>query len=267
MSKTIKIFGERNTSTNALKALILSNSASMIAPAVARDLDPNLKRKQRLVKKFKLPKALHEWMIDDAFKARGPVEAWKHTATNFDNVSAFSNCHLIFCVRHPASWALGLYKRPYHIYGTAPDSLYEFLKKRWKTRNRERLDGQTVGATRLYNLKITAFEQFQTKLAASGITYSVVRHEDFAVDQKAVFSKLVPHLDNPKKEFVPLEVSTKDQGKSRDYYKNYYGQQLWRKEIDPRSADLIDQEIEWHSLKKLDYFPLAEKQQFDNTSN
>jgi hypothetical protein len=163
---------------------------------------------------------------------------------------------VIFCVRHPASWLLGLYKRPHHIYGRAPENFREFLEKRWKTVQREGLGRAEITAPALYNLKAQAFADLQPRLNNVGATYSVVRHEDFAIDQGGVFAGLAPYLLEPSSEFCALESSTKDKEKTRAFYKNYYGNELWREEIDAECAALIREQIDWSAVESYGYQPI-----------
>lgn len=256
MPAMIKIFGERNTATNAVKAMIEANSASRLAPSVVGEVAPEWTGRLRIAAKLKLPDRYREAMVDRAFSGRGPLETWKHAVTFFDGVEAFSDCHVVFCVRHPASWALGLFRRPYHIPGPKAASLSEFLDKRWKTRGRERLSRREVSATELYNVKMAGFADLQERLAASGLGYSVVRQEDFAIDQEAVFVRLAPHLTQPAAAFHTLDASTKDKRKSRAYYEDYYGNQRWKDEIDPASSERLREEIDWGAVENLGYAPI-----------
>lgn len=255
MVDTIKIFGERNTSTNALKALIETNSKSCVAPSTVTEVDPAARQRLRIAKKLRLPHTIRERMIDQVFAGRDPLDAWKHTWTRFDDVQCFVGRHVVFCVRHPTSWLLGLYKRPYHIYGRSPEGLREFLDKRWKTVGRERLGRAETSAIALYNLKATAFVDLQARLTDAGATYSVIRHEDFAVDQAKVFARLAPYLDGHSQEFKALETSTKDVTKTRSYYQDYYGKQRWRDEVDAECAARINDQIDWSAVTDYGYSP------------
>lgn len=255
MTTTIKIFGERNTSTNALKALIEINSTSKVAPSVAKELDPNVTHRLRLARMLLIPAVWREHMIDSVFEGRPPLRAWKHAATLFNEMQCFEGCHVIFCVRHPMSWLLGLFKRPYHIHGKASESFYDFLDKRWKTVGREGLGRAETSPIELYNIKMASYAKLQCRLQEMGHTYSVVRHEDFAVDQEQVFLNLAPHLDGPHTEFQTLDASTKDSKKTRSYYQDYYGEERWRDEIDVRSNSRIVENIDWSALEGLRYFP------------
>jgi hypothetical protein len=256
MTATVKIFGERNTSTNALKAVIESNSHSRTAPAVALELDPGLRQRLKMANKVRAPHWFKERMIDRVFANRSPLEAWKHTTTEFDDVSALVGCHVVFAVRHPASWVLGLYRRPYQIGGNPAANLEEFLEKRWETVEREGLGRVKTGAMALYNVKMAAFLTLQSRLEQAGGSYSVVRQEDFAVDQAGVFAKLKPHLLRPVAAFQSLDASTKPGGKSRADYEAYYGQQLWLNEIDMGCRARITDEIDWSLVAQLDYSPI-----------
>lgn len=251
----IKIFGERNTSTNALKEMLETNSASRVLPSTAIELDAGIRPRLARAQKLRLPQSLRERMSDRVFEARSPLEAWKHRLTDFENLAEFADCHLIFCVRHPASWVFGLHRRPYHIHGRPAKTLDAFLDKRWRTVGREGLGRSKTSATMLYNRKMAAFVGLQARLKAAGLRYSVVRHEDFAMDQAAVFARLAPHLSQPAVTFRPLDASTKDQRRTRAYYQDYYGQQLWRDEIDQQSMARIKAEIDWSLVDDLYYTP------------
>src|SRR5436190_895293 len=107
----VKIFGERNTATNALAKVIALNSGARCLPSTAAELDPDSARQAR----WSLTQRSKERKIDAIFSGRGPLEAWKHCATNFPDASAFASALVVFTLRHPASWLLSLYKHPYHL--------------------------------------------------------------------------------------------------------------------------------------------------------
>ena len=103
---------------------------------------------------------------------------------------------------------------------------------------------------------MAAYAALQARLDAAGLSYSVVRHEDFAVDQAAVFAGLKPFLSEPASEFTALSASTKDKKKTESYYRDYYGQQRWISEIDPDSKSRINDEIDWSIVAGLGYEPI-----------
>ena len=151
---------------------------------------------------------------------------------------------------------LGLYRKPYQIHETNYSDLRSFLDIRWTTAGRERLQKAPISATETYNMKLESYAQLQESLSNKSISYSIVRHEDFAVNQLEVFSKLAMHLDEPAEHPKELTRSTKDSRKDADYYKNYYGKMLWLKDIDSQSLDKINNEIDWAQLSQYEYSPI-----------
>ena len=251
----VKIFGERNTSTNALKQVIEQNSAARVLPSVAPECDPRFAARLALMKRLHLPVVLQEWLTDRVFARQPDPHSWKHAATDFGDVRAFSDTLVVFCTRHPASWLLGLYKRPYHNLGRAQTTLPGFVTGAWKTVGRERLAGITTTPAALYNLKLQSYARMQAALDAARIPHVTIRHEDFAMDQRACFDRLRPHLSGVTPDFTPLDTSTKDSAKSSDYYRDYYGQERWRAEIDPVSAQSIQDSIDWPTAAAFGYQP------------
>lgn len=257
MVKRVKIFGERHTSTNAVKNIIERNSRTTVFPSSAREVDSDLVENLNARQETgKLTSAEREQALDAAFETKGPRRAWKHAATRFDDApGAFKGCHVVFCVRHPASWVVGMQRRPYHIPDGASADLAAFLDKRWHTMRRERLAGQEVSVTELYNLKMASFAALQVQLMTAGLTFTVVRQEDVATDQANVFARLRPHLDGAAHRFSPLIASTKDPKKTEAYYRDYYGNERWREDIDAASMARIRDEIAWEPLAVYGYHP------------
>lgn len=256
MVKRVKIFGERHTSTNAVKNIIERNSKTTVFPSSAREVDSDLVDSLNAGKNAgEITTADRERTLDAAFETKGPRLAWKHAATRFEDARAFKGCHVVFCVRHPASWIVGMQRGPYHIPDGAPADLATFLGKRWHTLRRERLAGQEVNITGLYNLKMASFAALQVQLMAAGLTFTVVRQEDVATDQSNVFARLRPHLDGAARKFSPLIASTKDPDKTEAYYRDYYGNERWREDIDAASMARIRDEIAWEPLAVYGYHP------------
>lgn len=256
MTAAIKIFGERNTSTNALKKLVEANSASRVVPSAPGELNSALTLPLRAARKFHLAPSLRERLVDAVFAGRPALLSWKHAATNFEDIDSLSGHSVIFCVRHPASWALGMYRRPYHVHGPASPSLAAFLNRRWRTVSRERLGRATMSAMEIYNAKMAAFADLQARMDAAGMPYCIVRHEDFATDQEGVFAHVAPFLDASSATFHPLEASTKDGAKTRAYYRDYYGNRRWLDEIDTESAARIRDATDWSGLERYGYDPI-----------
>jgi len=257
MTKTfrkVKIFGERNTSTNAVKKLVLANSSSRVLPSVVKELPAKPDLNISMMPPNNQVRA-QEAFIDAMFEERRPRQAWKHTATNFDDVSDFEDVFTIIMVRDPASWILALQRRPYHRLQRMPDDLAAFANHDWQTVARDRLNRAVLTPANLWNAKVSAYLGFLEKLQASGCAHTVVRFEDFAVDQAAVFEKLRPFLPDVPETVTLIEGSTKDSDKDRDYYRRYYGEKQWLDKVDTNAREAINAAIDWEVAGKFGYAP------------
>ncbi|WP_146136629.1 hypothetical protein [Aliiruegeria haliotis] len=251
----MKIFGERNTSTNALRQLIESNSASRVLPSMARDLRNPSGLLLHSMHRFGWGTHFVERLADRNFAGQPPAFAWKHAATYFDDLSSLDGALVVFCVRHPASWLRALYRSPYHVTAAreaAPD-LTAFLCTEVPTFRRENLGGRPMHPAALFNAKLTSYGDFMTQLDRAGIAHQTILFEDFAVDQRAVFSRLAPFLHSPQENPTLLEKSTKGGDEDAAYYADFYGKARWRDDIPDPAWELIDREIDWDLAARFGY--------------
>lgn len=246
----IKLFGERNTATNAVKALMAGVSGARWLPATAAEIDAEAfdtisnddpRRRERA--------------IDAIFAAACDRSAWKHCATVFDDPALFEDCLVLFTVRHPASWLTGLFSNPYHALSPVPATLAEFLRMDWQTVARERLASRTFAPLDLYNAKLNSYDLFCAKLNSAGIPFRFIRFEDVVLAQEQVFDTLAADLGQRRAIYTPLHRSTKDPARDLDDYRQYYGQERWR-EMLSGSEEAINAQIDWGPLARFDYRPL-----------
>jgi hypothetical protein len=234
----VKIFGERNTSTNALDRIIRANSGSVPAPSVAVAIDPSIQWKikacnllHRLEPARSLAHRLREDAIDRVFRTAPDRFAWKHTATRFRTVEDFEGLAVLVTVRNPASWVQSLYRNPYHIPGQRPASLDAFLDSSLPTVGRERLEGKLYRPLDLYEEKLRSYLAFFGQLERAGIPWRLVHFETLVTDQPAGFAAIRDLLRAPADHFEPLQSSTKSQRKSLEDYREYYSTERWRDEM------------------------------------
>jgi hypothetical protein len=245
-----KIFGERNTSTNALRQIVESNSLSRCCPSTSKELDPDLAgRLRRLPRRSR---ATVEAEIDRVFARYTDRESWKHCATSFENAAPFSGLQIFFLVRHPASWLLSLFKNPYHILGKRPDDLAGFLEYQWKTVGRERLGQATFTPLSLYQTKLRSYLAFCSALNEVEARYTFLRFEDLILSQRETFERIAPSLRQPAENFRELQDSTKSVRKSLDHYKAYYGEELWRAELSGLE-NRLNASVDWELFADFGY--------------
>jgi hypothetical protein len=255
MAAEIKIFGERNTGTNALKVLIEANSSTRVCPSVAAEIDPHFQARMNLTRYAprRYRKRIRETYIDSLFRRTPPRMAWKHTATRFGELQSLDGCPIILMTRHPASWLLGLHRHPYHALIPVERDFAAFLRSKWRLVKRDNLGEQTVSPPELWNAKARSYLELIERLSRRNMAFQVVRFEDFVVDQKAVFDDLKTLLRQPAEEPVVVTTSTKESDKNYQYYQEYYGGQKWREEIGEEAHRIIDGSIDWGVARDLSY--------------
>jgi hypothetical protein len=224
----MKIFGERNCGTRALQALLETNLGAECLPGTAPELDPPAYARS----------GDREAALDAIFRGTDEAHAWKHCATNFDEVGALGDCLTIFLVKHPLAWLASLFDRPYHQIGPRARSIAELTATPWQTVERERLEGRSFKPLDLYREKISSYLELAPRVG--GV---FVRFEDLIADPEMVMRRL-----GLSGSFVPHERSTKGDGKTLDDYRAYYGEERWRRRI----TDVVE-EPDWGQLEMFGY--------------
>lgn len=253
MPDTIKIFGERNTGTNALRLMVARQSASRVLPSNAYELNPPAGEEARRL--LRTDPAAAEVIFDRVFAGRGCATAWKHCATNFPNAAPLRGSGVIFVLRHPASWVLSLHRNPYHAVGTVPADLGEFLRFPWKTAVREHMNGAVVTPLELMNRKLASYRRFAATLDAAGIPWRMVRFEDLVLRQAEVFDTIRPLLTDPAASFREMAEPAKPGSLPLEALKALYGGESWREEAAPH-AEAINAAVAWDRFEPLGYAPL-----------
>jgi hypothetical protein len=254
----VKIFGERNSATTALKLLIERNSSSRVLPSVAEELDPMFRARMRMLSRLPFGSRLGERYIDSVFRGNAPPFSWKHTATEFADIASLRDCVVVFAVRHPASWLLGLHRRPYHSSTRVPKSFAEFLAVRWKTVERDNLGRRSLRPAELWNMKLASYVSVSARLLDAGIPCRWVLFEDFVRDQASVFGALRGLLRNPTTAVSAITASTKERSKGLGYYRDYYGKKRWLADIDEADRKRIDDSVDWSLAARFGYRRLSE---------
>jgi len=230
---SIKVFGERNTGTNALIGMLKNNSESKFCPGTMSELSYASTKKVVVLQKLGLGNSKKEEAIDRVFKGRGLLERWKHSAT-FVTKNELSHIHdskFIFTVRHPLSWLVGLYKNPYHILIDKPDDLVSFANTKWRTVGRENVALDLYKPLDLLEEKLKSYVELMEQLEKNNHPYKIIQFEKFVSNQKATFDYLRVMLDEPSVDFEELIESTKEKKKNSKFYASYYDNEIWRKDF------------------------------------
>ena len=222
----LKIFGERNTGTNWLEQIILTNyDISLIHHQGI--IDREITEEQRLfLNQYgeDLRTVLRERLIDNLFespKAKN-LFGWKHSSVDYSRLSKinlFEQTGFIFIVKNPYSFLKSLHRRPYHSLVNVPNNLDEFVVSPWLTVNRDyTFEPLLKSPLELWNLKNLSYLLFMTKYK----NCIVIRYEDLLEDYNLIFRLIQEKFGIKPISKLKITNSTKNKKlKFEDYQDKY----------------------------------------------
>ena len=246
--KRVKIFGERNTGTNALALFIDRNSSTELLPGTAREILPSYRGPLE-----ESGLRVNEAIIDSIFEGEPLSKSWKHACTSFSiaDLQDFQNCTTIILFRNPYSWCHRLWERPYNTLVAMPPVFAQFIGMNWPTVRRERMGEKALSPPELINEKMRQYLSFIASAAAEGIQVTVVPFELLVCDPLAVWRHIGPCLSEPSQNPTIVVESTKDRSKDLAYYQDYYGSELWKKRINDADMKLMQDLVDWNVYTEL----------------
>jgi len=263
----IKIYGERNTGTNYLIKLIDLN----ISCSLLRGSDPEA---LRAIQKW-IPG--HEFLLDIFFQLTYPANlGWKHSIVKqVDELKktkiCMKNIFFITITKNPYSWALSLFKRPYHLqynfnifkepkywllslfkrpyhYSAKKWTFEKFLTSRWHTTKRENAPHIFDNPITMWNRKNVSYIELNKLFPTANIKY-----EDLILNPEKTIDTIASKFKLTKKhsKLENFVKSTKGDAKDFSFYQKYYLEEKWRKELSKESIDIINKNID---EKLLEYY-------------
>ena len=155
MTTFIKIYGERNTGTNYVSALVALNLAATQVPG---GIPPGVRRIHRA-----LPG--HQWVRDLYFACTHRRNlGWKHCVPDPDERRLHTwkgePGALVFVTltKNPYAWLLSLHRRPYHPAHPRGLDFLTFLQTPWRTFGRDNMGrARLASPVELWNAKNRAY--------------------------------------------------------------------------------------------------------------
>jgi len=268
-SQIIKIYGERNTGTNYLFKLIELNLKAKLLPGS----DPEFLRS---IQRW-LPG--HEYLLDlySSITYKKNL-GWKHSLVMQPEVlKSFKICsndlHYITLTKNPYSWLLSLYKRPYHYnykfsifkdpyirllslyrrpyhYTIKKLSFEQFLLTEWITTKRERTDKIVENPIELWNMKNRSYLNLHNNFDSLSMRYEelITNPEDIISKIKQKFNVNYKHSS-----FKNISRSTKGDNKDFSFYRKYYLDEQWKKELSDKSISIINKYLDKELIDYYDY--------------
>lgn len=172
MISRIKVFGERNSGTNFMSALLRHNTTlTVLEHSAVEDINQRVAGLSEPLRSI-----ARERLIDDRREAEFLDDfGWKHAAFSVDACRAsgrFDETLFVFVVRNPFSFLRSLYRRPYnHVVRSWPD-LHSFLRSPWLCNRRDRLPCPLLETpVELWNLKNRSYLTAVTEAPERGVLF------------------------------------------------------------------------------------------------
>jgi hypothetical protein len=242
--RVVKLYGERNTGTNYLAGLLLSNAEVEL---LAGTPPPTLNRVRRRVTDSHA--VLDLWFALTEHRNLG----WKHRRVDVDALRRrrrAGRAHFVVTVKNPYSWLVSLQRRPYHRAGSGDGSLVALATEPWPTQRRE-------GGPPVYDNAVRMWCDKAASHLALGTAFptTIVRYEDLVDDPSGVTRRICDEaglalLDD---RVWNTERSTKRDGKTYEDYRDYYGCERWREVLGPEDIAAINRSLDADVMDALGY--------------
>ena len=226
MRKLIKIYGERNTSTNYFSKLIHLNK--LPGNELVRDLYFLLSYKRNL--------------------------GWKHTrvksAYELKKYGILKNAICFVSItKNPYSWLISLYRRPYCQYYSEKPKFETFLCTPWKTVGRDNCNKMLKNPIELWNIKNSSYLQLADLNGLNITTESILKNPNL------VINKISNHfsIDRLTDKFVNHKKSTKDKNKNFTYYRDFYLNEKWRDNLSTEAISIINETVDKNLMNHFGY--------------
>jgi hypothetical protein len=228
----VKVYGERNSGTRYLSALLAAN----FRLDLLRDEAP------RVVTWLSFDsQGMRDWYF--ALTGRRNL-GWKHRLPpSPDELAALGerarDVRFVTLVKNPYSWLLSLLRRPYNAVRPYA-SVTELVTAPWVTVGRERAPPAFADAVAMWNAKAAA------NLALPAGRTANLRYEDLLADPAAEVLRLERDLGFERRghELVNVEASTKRSAQTFDDYRRYYLEERWRERLSPAEVALISERLD-----------------------
>jgi hypothetical protein len=246
MTKRIKMYGERNTNTNYMSRLIELNLDAQEIPGIA---PPIVMALQKILPGNELVRDIY---FNLTFNHN---LGWKHSCVApLETLSRSrivdSDLAFITITKNPYTWLLSLHRRPYHQYYSDSPSFETFLRRPWKTIARDNVGSATLkNPIELWNIKNRSYLQLNGDTALNITSESIIESPDNIIDK--ISNRF--GIQRRSAAFIDFNRSTKDKGKDANYYRDYYLNERWRREISSEAFEIINQSVDRQLMSHFDY--------------
>lgn len=237
--KRVKIYGERNSGTNLINSLVASQ-------AHVKSLSGTIEG-PKLFRKF-IQK--HTRLTDLYFAARyARTLGWKHGAFPALNYATKHDVNFICMIKHPLSWLVSLYRKPYSVHADRNVSFSTFIRSTFPTSSRDniRRDGSLTPID-LWNYKTATY-------ARSHYVGGVVLHfEDIFNEPDYIYNTLIlKDIIKPNHTGFTTSPLKPDGRQNYDKARDFYQNNSWKSFYSGDDVDYVRSKINDDLIEYLRY--------------
>jgi hypothetical protein len=257
MDLKIKLFGERNTATRAVKQMLRATHGVTLFNSKRPDDLGNVEW-AKLVASINLyiskdwRKVYMEALRDNVAHHNAPLAMWKHAAPRWDDAFVHEDVSTILCVRNPYSWALSMARKPYHMKGARTGDFLTFLKRPWLTERRDNSGIVLRSVMDLWNTKLRAYADFADHAELAGGAYAYLRFEDFVADPVRALRGTLQTFGKSV-DANPIPISTKPNGMALSDLQTYYANESWKSRLTAPTVQAINDVLDWPLVDQFCY--------------
>lgn len=246
----IKIYGERNTGTNYLHELVVSNlDVELLPGSVPVSV---LKYRRYLPKTEFYDEIIRDLYFFLSFRRN---LGWKHSLVKpVEQLVKYKitqeNLSFITVTKNPYSWLLSLFEHPYHQHWGFNPNFDSFLLLPWCTVRRENSPKKFKNPIEMWNIKNRAYLQLKSKFPTIDLTYESLlldpEQEVMRIKERFSLTLKIQHFHN-------IEKSTKGEQKDFRYYQRYYLEERWRDNLSSKSIQTINEYLDFSLMEHFGY--------------
>ncbi|MEM8870308.1 MAG: hypothetical protein AAGE38_07895 [Pseudomonadota bacterium] len=252
----VKIFGERNTGTRALNALLrqVPNIVQRIQPrSVASPFDGAVAAAIEAEMKGHWKKLYLHALRDDLAAREARDDPWKHALPRLTRTMIDARVRTLILVRDPYSWLIGLARRPYHMKGPKAECLEAFAARPWMTERREGLPAVVASPLDLWAQKAAGVLEYCAAANTAGLPSKIIRFEDFVQDPAEVTRLSLGSIGISVEALSARPQNTKQNEAGLSRLQAYYRVEAWRSRLSRETVARINQRVDWSVAEALGY--------------
>jgi hypothetical protein len=219
----VKVFGERNSGTIYLNALIRENTNAIILDGDTKGKGGTLGNDNKIF--LDAYTGDSDYLQDmDHYRTLEANYGWKHASPPLNTIefSSFRHiCRFVYTAKHPVFWLKSIYSRPYNPRLKRAGNFSEFIRSPWPVSKRDNISGDSLQSPiDLYNKKVSSYIDAIKRFPENSI---FIKYEELLSDTELSVSKICSDIlgfGNTK--FKNILRSTKASEENFEFYKNKY---------------------------------------------